>query len=99
MVVHHHQVKDYDKLHPALKERYNRAFMAEGIMEEIGGGTKLIRFLFKVGPLFRCFFLKEGEIFLPNCEQAFLRQVREKKGCTGFERSIFLTRKDILMQI
>ncbi len=63
MVVHHHQVKDYDKLHPTLKERYNRAFTAEGIMEEIGGGTKLIRLLFKIGPLFRCFFLKEGEIF------------------------------------
>lgn len=61
MVVHRHQVKDYDKLHPKLKERYNRAFTAEGIMEEIGGGTRLIRFFFKIGPLFRCFFPERGK--------------------------------------
>lgn len=63
MVVHRHQVKDYDKLHPKLKERYNRAFTAEGTMEEIGGGTRLIRFFFKIGPLFHCFSLREEKTF------------------------------------
>ncbi|MDM5298371.1 DUF4166 domain-containing protein [Bacillus pumilus] len=61
MVVHPKQVKDYDKLHPKLKERYNRAFTADGIMEEIGGGTRPIRFLFRIGPLFRCFFPERGK--------------------------------------
>ncbi|MCY7734501.1 DUF4166 domain-containing protein [Bacillus safensis] len=61
MVVHRHQVKDYDKLHPKLKERYNRAFTAEGTMEEIGGGTRLIRFFLKIGPHFRCFFPERGK--------------------------------------
>ncbi|MFJ5963157.1 DUF4166 domain-containing protein [Bacillus sp. NPDC093026] len=61
MVVHHNLVKDYEKLHPKLKDRYNRAFVAEGMMEEIGGGTKFIRFLFRLGPLFRCFFPERGK--------------------------------------
>ncbi|MEK3939421.1 DUF4166 domain-containing protein [Bacillus sp. FSL R5-0431] len=61
MVVHRHQVKDYDKLHPKLKERYNRGFSAEGTMEEIGGGSRLIRLIFRIGPLFRCFFPERGK--------------------------------------
>lgn len=99
MVVHRHQVKDYDKLHPKLKERYNRAFTAEGTMEEIGGGSSLIRLIFRMGPLFRCFFPERGEnIPFQIVNEPFVTN-KGRKGCTGIERFISQRRSGTLMQI
>ncbi|TYS28584.1 DUF4166 domain-containing protein [Bacillus pumilus] len=93
MVVHRHQVKDYDKLHPKLKERYNRAFVAEGIMEEIGGGSRLIRFFFRIGPLFRCFFPERGKnIPFRIVNEPFLTHNREE-GMHWF-RTFYFSKKE-----
>ncbi|UYO37142.1 DUF4166 domain-containing protein [Bacillus zhangzhouensis] len=99
MVVHRHLVKDYDKLHPKLKERYNRAFTAEGVMEEIGGGTRLIRFFFKIGSLFRCFFPERGKNIPFRIVNKPFMQVKERKAYTGFVRFISQRRNGTLMQI
>ncbi|MGE6629774.1 DUF4166 domain-containing protein [Bacillus sp. NPDC077027] len=78
MVIHHKQVYKYDKLHPMLKRRYNRAFIGEGVMEEISGGSRFIRFLFRIGPRFRCFFPERGrQIPFRIVNQSFISRNNE----------------------
>ncbi|GAB6992203.1 DUF4166 domain-containing protein [Paenibacillus pini] len=55
---------EFNRLHPKLQTRYQldrtREFRAEGMMEEVSGGSKPVRWLLKLGVKFRIFFSERG---------------------------------------
>jgi hypothetical protein len=87
--------RDFHQLHPKLQERYRlikgKSFIGEGVMEEISGGSILLKPVFSIGAKLNLFF-PERDMEVPFKIENHVRE-RGRKVIVEWNRSFFIKGK------
>lgn len=83
----------YEQLHPKLQQRYrlkmDDTFRGQGMMQEVSGGTLLVRLFLKLGVKYRLFFSERGKNIPFTIENTVYRNQQGKEVVTWNRTFLF----------